>query len=307
MPTIRQLRYFVAVTEKLHFRLAAEACHVTQPTLSMQLRELELRLGVQLVERNRHKVLITPIGREIEKCARSVLRDVQDIVRLAEQDRSALGGIQKVGALPTLGPYLMPHILPALRKKHPSTKLFLREEIAQNLLLHLESGDLDIAFLPLPLRSKDLEFIELFAEPLWLAIPKDHPLSAKSELEDGDLRGETILILEDGHRLHNQVLELCDLHEAHPHLEFEGTSLDTLRQMVGMGIGATFLPALYVHAEAIDDEEITVRLFKAPFPQRRIAMAWRRSSSRRKEYLLLADFIVRVLKKQVPEMFPTPR
>ena len=302
MPTLRQLRYFVAVAETLHFRRAAEACNVTQPTLSMQLRELENRLGVQLVERSRHRVLVTPIGREIEKRARSVLHNVQDIISQAEQDRTALGGIQKAGVLPTLGPYLMPHILPELRKNYPDLKLFLREEIAQDLVRHLESGELDLIVVPLPLHSKDLDFIELFDEPLWLAIPRHHPLAAKSELEGADLRGETILTLEDGHRLHSTVLALCDQHGAHPHLDFKGTSLDTLRQMVGMAMGATLLPALYVRAEAFDDDQIAVRPFKAPFPSRRIAMAWRRSSSRRREYLLLADFLFQVLKDNVPEI-----
>lgn len=302
MPTIRQLQYFVAVAETLHFRLAAESCNVTQPTLSMQLRALERRLGVKLIERNRHSVRITQVGREIEKHARSVLREVREIGDLAERGRAALGGFQKVGGLPTLSPYLMPHILPHLRQKYPDLKLFMREDIKPNLEKSLAVGELDMIMVPQPLRGKDLDFVDLFVEPLWLAVSARHRLAGQSKLEDGDLAGETVLLLEPGHRLHDQVLELCDAYGAYPHSDFEGTSLDTLRQMVGMEMGATFLPALYVRAEAFDDDQIAVLPFNAALASRRIAMVWRRSASRRHEYLELAAFLRNLIRDAVPEV-----
>lgn len=302
MPTIKQLRYFMAVVDLLNFRRAAEACHVSQPTLSMQIRELEERLGVQLLERTRSRVLVTPAGREIAKHAREALRNVKDIVDLAEQGRRIFAGTHRVGILPSLGPYLMPHILPSLREHYPDLRLYLREDIAHNLANRLEGGELDFAFLPLPVHRQEVEVIELFDEPLWLAVPRKHRLAERAHLKGGDLRGEVVLTLENGQSLHAKVMELCDRHGAHPHLDFAATSLDTLRQMTAMGMGVTFLPALYVRAEALDDQEIAVLPFKSQWPFRRIGLVWRRKTARRRQYLVLAKLIRKVLAAQVPEV-----
>lgn len=302
MPTIKQLRYFVTVAELLNFGRAAEACHISQPTLSMQIQELEKRLGAQLIERSRHRVLVTEIGKQVARHARDILRSVDEIVGLVGQSRTALGRHQRLGILPSLGPYLLPHILPPLRETYPGLALYLREDTTQHLVSMLEDGTLDVAFVPLPMMKRDFEFAPLFDEPLWLAMPRNHRLAERAALRKQDLRGEVILTLEDGHNLHSKVMELCDQYGAYPHLEFAATSLDTLRQMAVMGVGSTFLPALYVLAEALDDKEIAVRPFEAPAPFRRIGLAWRRKASGRTEYLAFAKNIRVILKNAVPEM-----
>ena len=300
MPTVKQLRYFVTVADLLNFGRAAEACHVSQPTLSVQIQELEKRLGVQLIERSRHRVLITDIGRQIARQARGVLRGIDEIVETAEQGRTALGRHQRLGILPSLGPYLLPHILPTLREDYPGLALYLREDTTGNLMGMLENGTLDVVIGPLPLKNRDLESAVLFDEPLWLALPRRHRLADKAVLRRQDLRGEEILTLEDGHSLHSVVIELCHRFGAHPHLEFAATSLDTLRQMTVMGLGSTFLPAFYVLAEALDDEEIAMRPFEAPSPHRRIGLVWRRRVSYRAEYQAFAKHIRALLTEKVP-------
>ncbi len=302
MPTVKQLRYFVAVADLLSFGRAAEACNVSQPTLSVQIQELEKRLGVQLVERSRHRVLVTGLGKQVARRAREVLRGIDGIVDLAQEGRTALGRNQRLGILPSLGPYLLPHILPPLRDAYPGLALYLREDTTQNLIATLEDGALDVAIVPLPLpvQKRDLEATVLFDEPLWLALPRRHRLAEKAVLRMEDLRGEGVLTLEAGHSLHSKVLELCDSFGAQPHLEFAATSLDTLRQMTVMGLGSTFLPAFYVLAEALDDEEIAVRPFEKPAPHRRIGLTWRRRASGRVEYLAFAKRIRAMLAEAVP-------
>jgi LysR family hydrogen peroxide-inducible transcriptional activator len=302
MPTLRQFRYLVAVAETLSFRRAAEICHVTQPTLSDQIRELETRLKVQLIERSRRKVVITPLGLDIADRARRVLRDVQDIIDLAERGRHILEGMLRLGVLPSLGPYLMPLILPYLRQRYPDLKLYLREDTASGLMQRLEDGELDLLVYPVPVRRAGFSTAELFREPLWLALPKDHALSSKKQLQPGDLKGLTILALESGHSLHAKVLSLCRDYGANPLLDFATTSLDTLRQMAVMDVGATFLPALYVRAEARQDPQLSVVPFVEPGPSRDIGLVWREQSARRSEYLALATHIRDVLTNDVPEV-----
>jgi LysR family hydrogen peroxide-inducible transcriptional activator len=291
VPTLRQLRYLVAIADTLSFRRAAEICHVSQPTLSTQLGELEARLKVQLVERSRRRVVMTPLGAEIAERARRVLREVSDIAELAEKGRHILEGTLRLGVLPSLGPYLFPHVLPFLRQRYPGLTLYLREEGAENLMRRLEEGDLDVVLFPLPLRREALSTVALFDEALWLALPKGHPLAAKAVLDLDDLSDLTVLALEPGHSLHAQVLALCRAYGARALLDYATTSLDTLRQMAGMGVGATFLPALYVRAEALNDSQIVVRPFAPPPPSRRIGLVWRRLSARGSEYAALASHI----------------
>ncbi|MDJ0950900.1 MAG: hydrogen peroxide-inducible genes activator [Alphaproteobacteria bacterium] len=302
MPTLQQFRYLVAVSETLHFRRAAEMSHVTQPTLSGQLRELEEKLGVQLVERSRARVILTPLGKEIATRARTVLRDVQDIVELAKHGQSLLGGTIRLGVLQSLGPYLLPHILPDLHQSYPNLKLYVREGFPDTLLVGLDEGSLDLLFFPLPVTAGDLQTARLFREPLWIVAPRDHPLAAREHLERQDLKGETVLTLERGHRLHDQVRDLCDQFGANLSLDYEGTSLDTLRQMVGMGMGVSFLPALYVRAEVLQDSQVVARPIRSRAPFRMIGMIWRRHSAREDEFVALSGHIRRILKKGVPEV-----
>ncbi|NIA69767.1 hydrogen peroxide-inducible genes activator [Pelagibius litoralis] len=302
MPTLQQLRYLVAVGETLHFRRAAERTHVTQPTLSGQLRELEEKLGVQLVERSRAKVILTPIGKEIVARARTVIRDVQDIVELARQGKSLLGGTIRVGVLQTLGPYLLPHILPELHRSFPDLKLYVREGMPQALLTAIDDGNLDLLFFPVPVKGADLQSARLFREPLSLVAPSDHRLAAKEKIDQADLKNETILTLERGYRLHDQVRDLCEQYGASLSLDYEGTSLDTLRQMVGMGMGLSLLPALYVRSEVLQDEQVVARQIRSKAPFRMIGMIWRRHSARQHEFLALAEMIRGILKDRVPEI-----
>ena len=302
MPTLQQLRYLVAIAETLHFRRAAEMTHVTQPTLSGQLRELEDKLGVQLVERSRAKVILTPIGREIASRARTVLRDVHDIVELAKHGQSLLGGTIRVGVLQSLGPYFLPHILPELHQGYPDLKLYVREGMPQALLNAVDDGSLDLLFFPLPVNGADLQSVRLFREPLLIVAPPDHRLSQKQAVERSDLKGETFLALERGHRLHDQVRDLCEEFGADVSFDYEGTSLDTLRQMVAMGMGLSFLPALYVRSEVQQDSAVVARHLRSRAPFRMVGMIWRRHSARSDEFQTLAELIRKVLKAKVPEV-----
>lgn len=304
MPTLRQFRYLVAVADQLNFRRAAEICHVSQPTLSEQIRELEQRLKVQLIERGRQRVVFTPIGREIVDKARGVLRDVQDIVDLAEGGRRILEGTLRLGILPSLGPYLLPEVLPYLHQRYPNLRLYLREGTTDDILRRLEEGDLDLLIFPIPVKRAGFSAAPLFREPLWLALPCTHPLAEKTHLEPADLENLTVLALEPGHSLHKKVLALCRDYGATPLLDFATTSLDTLRQMAAMEMGATFLPALYVRAEAQHDDQLSVRPFRQPGPSRDIGMVWREQSARRAEFLTFAAHVRDVLADRVPEVVP---
>jgi LysR family hydrogen peroxide-inducible transcriptional activator len=307
MPTLRQLRSLVAIADTLNFRRAAERCHISQPALSTQLQELEAALKVQLVERSRRRVLLTPVGHEVVARARRVLQELQAIEQLAERGRHFLDGTIRVGILPSLGPYLLPHILPSLREHHPRLTLYLREGRADDLLRRLDEGDLDLLFFPLPVAEPAFETAPLFDEPLWLALPKSHRLAGKPRIEEGDLQGETILALEPGHSLCKEVLALCRLWKAHPRLDFATTSLDTLRQMAGMGAGATLLPALYVRAEAGQDPQIVLKPLPEPSPSRAIGLVWRQQTARRDAYRALACLIRDALAVHVREVTPVGR
>lgn len=305
MATLRQLSSLVAIADALNFRRAAERCGISQPALSTQLQELEAELKVQLVERSRRRVLLTPIGHDVVARARRVLQELQAIGQLAERERHFLDGTIRVGVLPSLGPYLLPHILPSLKQHYPALTLYLREGVAGDLLRRLDEGDLELLFFPLPIADPAFETEPLFDEPLWLALPRNHPLAGKPRIEEGDLHGQTILALEPGHSLCEAVLALCRLWNAHPLLDFATTSLDTLRQMAGLGVGATVLPALYVRAEALQDPQITVKPFGEPSPCRTIGLVWRRETARRDAYRTLADLIRDALSMNVPEVMPT--
>ncbi|MGI9507650.1 MAG: hydrogen peroxide-inducible genes activator [Geminicoccaceae bacterium] len=303
MPTLKQFRYLVALASTLHFRRAAEQCHVSQPTLSGQLQELEERLGVQLVERSRRaQVVLTPIGKTIAERARIVLRDVQDIVDLGKHGQQWLDGTIKLGALPTLGPYLLPHVLPELHQSHPNLKLYVREGMPAALVRSLEEGDLDLLLFPMPIREADLDSARMFREQLWVVVPSDHPLAAKEEIERSDLSGQTVLSLEPGHRLHEQVAELCGEFGAELSHDFEGTSLDTIRLMVGMGMGISFMPTVYVLFEVAKDAQVVARPLKSRPPTRTVGLAWRRHSARGEEYQALASIIRGVLRSNLPDV-----
>ncbi|MCU0910402.1 MAG: LysR substrate-binding domain-containing protein [Rhodobacteraceae bacterium] len=303
MPTLQQLRYLAALAETLHFRRAAEECHVTQPTLSAQVKELEARLGTVLVERGHGSVVLTPAGREIAARARLVLREVAEIVALARAaGREPLSGTLRLGVVQSLGSYLMPHLVPDLRRRFPDLRLYLREGLPKALLGQLADGALDLLAFPLPVSERDTEAARLFREPLLLVAPSDHALARRSSVAPADLRGETILALEPGHQLYNQVRDLCAAIGAELSHDYEGTSLDTLRQMVAMGMGLSLLPALYVRSEVARETLVAARPLDGPTPARVIGLVWRRGSVRGEAYGTLAAAIRDILRARVPEV-----
>lgn len=302
MPSLKRLRYLVAVAETLHFRRAAVLCNISQPTLSGQLQELEERLGVQLVERSRSRVVLTPIGREIATRAKRVLSDVNDIVEMAKYGGAPFGGTVRVGVLPTVGPYLLPHLLPDLHRTYPYLKLYLRERVTQTLEEGLHDGTFDALLTPLPISGVDTVSVALYREPMVVTLPANHPLVHKTVIERTDLKGETVLALEPGHRLYEQVRDLCAQYGATISLDFGGTSLDTLRLMVGMGMGISLLPALYARSETPKDPNVVVRPLRNRPPSWVIGMTWRRQSARAAEFSILADLFQRILSEKVPEV-----
>jgi LysR family transcriptional regulator, hydrogen peroxide-inducible genes activator len=302
MPSLQQLRYLVAVADTLHFRRAAETVHVTQPTLSTQLRDLELRLGVQLVERSRSRVVMTQVGTEIAARARRILREVEDIRDLAKRGQIPLSGTIRVGVVQSLGSYLLPHIIPDLHDSLPDLRLYVREGLPEALLHRLEEGALDLLFYPLPLARRELLAVPLFREPLLVVLPRDHRLASLERIPGSDLRGETILTLEPGHRLYEQVRAIAEDFEAEISHDFEGTSLDTLRQMVAMGMGITLLPALYVRSEVARENLVVARPMAGDAPSRVIGMVWRQGSARDAEYRDLANIVAGLLTGRVPEV-----
>ncbi|CTQ49732.1 hydrogen peroxide-inducible genes activator [Jannaschia donghaensis] len=302
MPTLQQFRYLVAVADTLHFRRAAESVHVTQPTLSTQLRELEEKLGVQLVERSRSGVTLTPIGHDIATRARGLLRDAADIATLARSGADPLAATIRVGVVGSLGSYFLPLVIPTLHASYPKLKFYVREGTALDLLTRMRAGTLDLLFFPTPLDDPTLQVAPLFHEPLLVVLPSDHPLTANAVVDRAALRGETVMTLEAGHRLHDTVADLCTETGAVLSLDYEGTSLDTLRQMVATGLGLSVLPALYVRSEVAREDLVTARPLSDPAPGRDIGMVWRQTSAQGDAYRALAAAIRDTLRRTAPEV-----
>ncbi len=302
MPTLQQLRYLVAVSETGHFRRAAEACNVTQPTLSGQLKELENKLGTVLVERTRARVVVTPLGELIVGHARNALREVEEIRSLALLHKGNLQSTIKVGVVQSLGSYLLPLIVPDLHKSHPKLKLYVREGLSDHLLDSLGTGGLDMLFFPLPIREADYETRSIFREPLQVVMPHDHRFASEESIAPHMLQGETILALERGHKLFEQVQRICTQFGAHLSQDYEGTSLDTLRQMVGMGMGLSLLPSLYVRSEVTHQDIVVARPFRGTPPSRTIGMVWRQRTAREGEFLELSQEICSILRRGAPEV-----
>jgi LysR family hydrogen peroxide-inducible transcriptional activator len=276
---LRDLRYLIALADLRHFGRAAEACHVSQPTLSTQIRKLEEELGVALVERAPRQVMLTPAGRDIAERARRVLADVEQMRETARRTSDPEAGSVRLGMFPTLGPYLLPHVVPALRSRFPRLELLLVEEKTEVLLGMLRNGRLDAAVLALPLHEDWLECEFLFEEPFMLAVPGTHALASRRNLQLADLADQHLLLLEDGHCLRDQALEVCTLAGAGEKEGFRATSLETLRQMVAAGVGITLLPMLAVKPPVSSSDDIRLLSFKDPPPTRRLAMVWRKSSA----------------------------
>ncbi len=276
---LRALQYLVKLAEMRHFSKAAEACHVSQPTLSTQIRKLEEELGVQLVERSPRKVMLTRVGEDIAERARKILHEVREIKTISRRSRDPGDGILRVGIFPTLAPYLLPHVIPGIRRRYPRLTLQLFEEKTEDVLEMLAQGQLDAGLLALPVPEDRFQVRILFEEPFVLAVSDSHPLAANQRIDMEDLEGQELLLLADGHCLRDQALEVCQLVGAGEKLDFHATSMETLRQMVAANTGITLMPTLSVKPPVARTQNLAIRPFIPPAPSRTIAMVWRRSSA----------------------------
>jgi len=278
---LKDLRYLVAVAELRHFGRAAARCCVSQPTLSAQLKKLEQALGVLLIERAPNAVSLTAVGEEIVARARRILEASDEVVTLARGHHDPLGGRLRLAMLPTIGPYLLPQVAPVIRKALPRLKLLLYEYQTAPMLAKLHAGELDVGILALPVELEGLESRELYREEFMLAVPERHPLAAHERVRVADLRDETLLLLEEGHCLRDQALEVCSRVGVRDSQDFRATSLETLRQMVAAGGGVTLLPELAGRGAYRSGRGVALRPFVRPAPVRHIGAVWRKTTPRR--------------------------
>lgn len=276
---LRDLRYLVAVADHRHFGRAAQACFVSQPTLSTQIKKLEEELGVALVERSPRNVMLTAVGEQVVERARDVLREADSIAEIARRAVDPASGTLRLGLFPTLAPYLLPHVVPLAHRRFPNLELLLVEEKTEEVLRQLRTGELDAGVLALPIDDPQLHAEPLFEEDFVLAVPADHPLARhQGRASSSVLAGESVLLLDEGHCLRDQALSVCSMAGARERTGFRATSLETLRQMVASGVGITLLPRLAVSAPVPASDDVVLRAFEPPVPTRRIAMFWRRTS-----------------------------
>jgi LysR family transcriptional regulator, hydrogen peroxide-inducible genes activator len=304
LPTVKQLQYLVALREHGHFGRAADACFVTQSTLSAALRELETLLGVVLVERTRRVVRFTALGEKIADKAVRVLRETEELAEMARAEGKPLHGELRMGVIPTIAPFLLPTMLPRLREQWPELKLYLREETSSAACDALHRGQLDCVLLALPFACGDVDSVPLFDDPLFIAYPRgEAPGTASVEAADIDER--RLLLLEDGHCLKDHALSACNRPDLRAHAEMMGTSLHTLVQMVDNGLGVTFVPEMAIEAGILSGTGVDARPLRSEHPYRSIALIWRRSSPREGEFQMLATALRRIARNLVPEIAKT--
>ena len=276
---LRDLRYLVALADLKHFGHAAEACFVSQPTLSTQIKKFEDELGTPLIERNPRNVMLTDVGVAVVARARAILHEADQIKNIARRAKDPESGTVKIGIFPTLGPYLLPHVVPNIVKKFPKLELMLFEEKTESVLKKLHDGDLDAGIIALPIHDDTLHAEFLFEESFVLAVPKGNALAKLKKIKLSDLANERLLLLDDGHCLRDQALEVCQMAGVGERAGFRATSLETLRHMVSANVGMTLLPALTVQPPVPPTPNVVLIPFAAPAPSRRIAIVWRRTSA----------------------------
>lgn len=291
--TLTELKYIVAVARERHFGRAADACYVSQPTLSVAIRKLEDELGVTLFERGGNEITVTPIGQRIIIQAQRVLEETANLREIARQGHDPLAGQLRVGVIYTIGPYLLPRLVPAQIEITPQMPLILQENFTSRLLELLRQGEIDCAIMALPFPDAGLEVYPLYDEPFVVAVPRKHPWAGRTSISSAELKNETMLLLGTGHCFRDQVLEVC------PELarfsassdgiqrSFEGSSLETIRHMVAAGIGITVLPVSSLPTSGAPDDLLAYIPFTKPVPDRRVVMAWRKSFPRREAMLAL--------------------
>lgn len=287
---LRDLEYLVALSEHQHFRKAAEACFVSQPTLSGQIKKLEEELGSALLERSSRKVLFTEVGQELVGQARNILSEVKRFKEMASCQGDAMSGPIQIGFIPTVGPYLLPKIVPGLKSEYPQLEMFLHEAQTHVLVKQLQEGKLDCVVLAQVEETEPFHELDLFDEPLMLAVPEAHPWSERSGIEMHELNGKTVLALGDGHCLRDQALGYCFAAGAEDDQRFKATSLETLRNMVAAGSGITLLPKLAV-PEVKTKDGVCYLSANDPTPARKIVLAYRPGSPFKAKFKQLAETI----------------
>ena len=299
-PTLKQLQYLVALREHGHFGRAAEACYVTQSTLSAGLRELETSLGVTLVERTRRVVRFTALGEKVADKAVRVLRESEELAELARAEGQPLHGELRMGVIPTIAPFLLPAMLPRVRREWPSLRLYLREETSQAACEALHRGQLDCVLLALPYGCGDVDYAILFEDPLFVAFPQGEAPGG-SAVDVSAIDESRMLLLEDGHCLKDHALSACNRPDLRAHAAMMGTSLHTLVQMVDNGLGLTFIPAMAIEAGILDGTDVDAKPLRSDHGSREIALIWRRSSPRESEFQMLATALRRIIHELVPQ------
>jgi LysR family transcriptional regulator, hydrogen peroxide-inducible genes activator len=294
MITLKQLRYFEALARRKHFGKAAEDCAISQPALSMQIRELEQSLGAPLVERRPTEVVLTDLGAEIARRADQLLTGASDLVDFAKHGQKILSGVLRLGVIPTIAPYLLPRVLPALQKQYPELKLELRETQTDVLLDELSRGSLHLLILALPAGNAEIETRKLFDDPFLLAVPADDPLPANTRVHARDISPRQLILLEEGHCLRDQALAFCSNPSGEDPAGLGATSLGTVMQMVANGYGATLLPQIAADS-GLADRRVKLLRFADPEPRRSVGLAWRRTSPRKRDFVALGEVITKTL------------
>ena len=294
LPTLRQLGHLVALADARHFGRAAAASHVTQSTLSASIKELEDVLQASLVDRTKRRVVLTPLGTEVAERARRLLEDADEIARLAQREAAPLTGTLRMGVIPTIGPFLLPAVLPRLRRAYPKLRLYLTEDLTARLIEQLHAGAIDVALLALPFEAGNVEERVLFEDAFKLATPKDHPLAQKKTVRTEQLESGELLLLKEGHCLREHAMEACRLADPKQAEVVEATSLHTLVQMVDNGLGITLLPQLAIDGGILRGTRLSVVPFAGAQPTRKIGLIWRRGTGRQEEFELLGSEIARL-------------
>ncbi len=290
-PTLKQLDYLCAVASLKHFSQAAGRCHVSQSTLSAGILELEQTLDIPLIERNNKRVLLTPVGEEIVKRATNILTDIDDLVSVATAAQEPFTGTLRLGVIPTIAPYMLPKLLPRLRKEYPKLQLLIREDLSGNLAELLKQGQLDVILLALPFPIESCVTHHLFYDSLTLAYTKSHPLASAKTLTPKDLKGQDLLLLEEGHCLREHVLSACKLKKSDIEVPYYATSLNTIVQMIASGIGITLLPRMALGTNILAGTDVKTRDFKQHNISRSIGLTWRKNSPHQETFKMLGKFI----------------